>query len=108
MLRLRISAFLTVCPWVMALMAQVESKTTFPHVISKAEPDYTLEARSAKLQGTVVLRLVVDENGEPRDITIVSPLGLGLDQQAVEAVKRWRFQPGSRDGKPAALAVTVE
>ena len=79
-----------------------------PSVISKIEPQYSEEARDAKLEGTVVLSLVVDEQGNPKDIQVKRPLGMGLDQKAVEAVQKWRFQPGLKDGKAVPVQATIE
>lgn len=79
-----------------------------PALIFKVEPEYSEEARKAKFQGTVVLAVVVDEKGQPRDLKVVRPLGLGLDEKAIEAVKKWRFKPGLRNGQPVAVAATIE
>lgn len=79
-----------------------------PALLSKVEPEYSEEARKAKFQGTVVLYVVVDEKGQPQQLRVVRPLGLGLDEKAIEAVQRWRFRPGFKDGKPVAVAATVE
>lgn len=74
----------------------------------KPEPEYSEEARKAKHQGTVMLQIVVDEKGVPRDIRVVRKLGLGLDEKAIEAVSKWRFKPGMKDGKPVAVIATIE
>ncbi len=79
-----------------------------PTVIYKVEPEYSEEARKAKFQGTVVLFIVVDEKGNPRDLRVIRPLGLGLDQKAIEAVEKWRFNPGKKDGKPVPVQATIE
>lgn len=79
-----------------------------PLLVFKVEPEYSEEARKAKFQGTVVLYVVVDEKGLPRDLKVVRPLGLGLDEKAVEAVTKWRFKPGYKDGRPVAVAATIE
>ena len=79
-----------------------------PSVIFKVEPEYSEEARKAKFQGTVVLFVVVDEHGNPRDLRVIRPLGLGLDQKAVEAVEKWKFRPGMKDGKPVPVQATIE
>jgi TonB family protein len=50
------------------------------------------EARKAKFQGTVVLEIVIDERGNPTNFKILNPLGLGLDEKAVEAARQWRFR----------------
>ena len=81
---------------------------TAPTLISKVEPEYSEEARKAKFQGTVVLYVVVDEKGLPRDLRVVRALGLGLDEKAIEAVKKWRFRPGYLNGKAVAVAATIE
>ncbi len=79
-----------------------------PSLIYKVEPEYSEEARKAKHQGTVVLYVVVDEKGSPRDLRVVRAIGLGLDEKAIEAVQKWRFKPGLKDGRPVAVAATVE
>jgi protein TonB len=79
-----------------------------PIVVSKVEPEYSEEARKAKWQGTVLLRVIVDELGRPRNISVLRSLGLGLDQKAIEAVARWKFKPGLKDGKPVPVIATVE
>ena len=79
-----------------------------PQLIFKVEPEYSEEARKAKFQGTVVLYVVVDEKGNPRDLKVVRALGLGLDQKAIEAVQKWRFKPGLKDGKPVPVAAQIE
>jgi TonB family protein len=79
-----------------------------PAIIFKVEPEYSEEARKAKFQGTVTLSVVVDEKGNPRDIKITRPLGLGLDQKAVEAVEKWKFSPGKKDGKPVPVFAQIE
>jgi TonB family protein len=79
-----------------------------PTVLFKVEPEYSEEARKAKFQGTVVLFVVVDEHGNPRDLKVIRPLGLGLDQKAIEAVEKWKFSPGKKDGKPVPVQATIE
>ncbi len=79
-----------------------------PSVILKVEPEYSEEARKAKFQGTVILFVVVDEKGNPRELKVIRPLGLGLDQKAIEAVEKWKFRPGMKDGKPVAVQATIE
>jgi TonB family protein len=80
-----------------------------PIPIYKPEPAYSEEARKAKYQGTVVLWIVVDAQGNVSpDIRVVKPLGLGLDEKAVEAVRTWKFKPGMRAGVPVPVKVMVE
>jgi TonB family protein len=79
-----------------------------PQIITKIEPEYSEEARKAKYQGVVVLSIEIDANGIPRNIKVVRPLGLGLDEKAIEAVQHWRFRPALRGGKPVAVSANVE
>ena len=79
-----------------------------PMLVFKVEPKYSEEARQAKYSGSVLLSIVVDTNGIPRDIKVVRPLGLGLDQKAIEALSQWRFRPGAKDGVAVAVMAQVE
>jgi protein TonB len=79
-----------------------------PQLISKIEPEYSEEARKAKWQGTVELQIVVDEHGIPKEMRVTRALGLGLDQKAMEAVAKWRFKPGTKDGKAVPVIATVQ
>ena len=79
-----------------------------PRLISKVDPDYTTEARAAKIQGTVVIAVVVGRSGHVEDISITQSLDPGLDANAITAVRQWGFEPGTRDGEPVAVRATIE
>ena len=79
-----------------------------PDAIYASEPEYSDEARKIKQQGIVVLSLIVDLQGQARNIHVARSLGMGLDEKAIEAVKKWRFSPGTKDGIPVATQVNVE
>ena len=79
-----------------------------PVPIFRPEPQYSEEARKAKWQGSVLISLVVDENGKTTDIHVVRPLGLGLDEKAIEAVSKWLFKPGMKDGKAVKVQAQIE
>jgi TonB family protein len=81
---------------------------TAPTLLWKTEPEYSEEARKARLQGTVLLRIEVNTVGQAQHVTVRQSLGLGLDDQAIEAVKRWKFSPGKVNGKPAVMVAYVE
>lgn len=87
---------------------RVGGGVTSPELTYKVDPEYTEEARNAKKEGTVVLSLIVQCDGSVRDIRVTQPLGVGLDERAVGAVKQWRFRPGMRGGAPVNVAVIVE
>jgi len=79
-----------------------------PKIISQNEPEFSEGARRAKYQGSAVLSMVVDKTGQPQNIKIVKPLGMGLDGKAVDAVSNWRFNPALKDGEPVATEIAVE
>ena len=81
---------------------------TAPRAIYKPDPEYSEEARKAKYQGTVVLGLIVDAAGRPRGLKVEHGLGMRLDEKALEAVRNWKFEPAEKDGKPVAVAISVE
>lgn len=87
---------------------RIGGEVSAPVLTFKVEPEYSEEARKAKYSGTVLLSIVVDSNGLPRDIKVIRPLGLGLDEKAVEAVAKWRFRPGMKGGRPVATQAQVE
>lgn len=79
-----------------------------PRVIYQQEPEFSDPARKAKYQGTMTMGLIVDKEGHPQNIRILSPLGAGLDAKAVRAVETWKFQPAVKDGEPVAVQIAVE
>jgi periplasmic protein TonB len=81
---------------------------TAPRVIYQTDPEFSEEARKAKYQGTCVLGLVVDANGRPTNIHVLSALGMGLDEKAIESVKNWKFEPGKKDGHDVSVEIAVE
>jgi len=81
---------------------------TPPRIIHKVEPEYTAEARGARVQGTVVVEVVINQEGRPTEITVVSPAGYGLDESAEAAIQQWVFLPGRKNGRPVPVLATVE
>jgi periplasmic protein TonB len=81
---------------------------TAPHALYDPDPEYSDEARRVKYQGDVVLSVIVDAAGNVRDLQVARSLGMGLDEKAVDAVRKWKFAPGMKDGHPVAVQVDVE
>lgn len=79
-----------------------------PRPIYRSEPEFSEEARKNKFQGTVLVRIVVGVDGKAHDAIVIRSLGMGLDEKAVEAAKLWRFEPGTKDGVPVPVEVTLE
>jgi periplasmic protein TonB len=79
-----------------------------PRALYAPDPEYSDAARKAKYQGMVVLWVVIDQNGRPRQVKVQRSLGMGLDEKAIEAVRLWKFEPARKDGQPVAVQVNVE
>ena len=81
-----------------------------PAIIYQTRPQYTSEAMRAKIQGVTLLSAVVAPDGTLRDIRVARSLDgtFGLDREAIACVRQWKFRPGVRQGKPVAVAVTIE
>jgi protein TonB len=79
-----------------------------PKVIYRVEPEFSEEARKNKWQGVVILKVIIGKDGKPQDISVQRSLGMGLDEKAIEAVKQWRFDPGTKDGQPVPVEVSME
>lgn len=79
-----------------------------PRVIYRVDPEYTDKARKKKLNGIVVLSVIVTPEGSARDVKIIKSLDGGLDKNAMAAVSKWKFEPSTKDGKPVAMHVAVE
>ena len=86
----------------------VGGNVSAPVAIYSPDPSYSEEARKAKYSGVVTLIIVVDAQGNVRDAQVVKSVGLGLDQKALEAVRTWKFKPGTRNGVPVPTRVSVE
>jgi TonB family protein len=81
-----------------------------PRLVTEVKPQYTPEAMEARIQGTVRLEAVVLDTGEVGDVEVTESLDTvyGLDDEAVRAIRQWRFEPGTKDGKPVAVRIEVE
>jgi TonB family protein len=81
---------------------------TAPVLIYKTDPEYSAEARAARLEGVVTLALVVGADGRASEISVRKSAGMGLDQNAIAAVIGWRFKPAMKDAQRVAVESTVE
>jgi len=87
---------------------------TPPHAVFAPDPEYSVEARNARYQGTCVLWMIVGTDGRAHNIKVARTLGHGLDEKAMEAVKQWifepamLFEPATKEGKPVTVQINVE
>ena len=79
-----------------------------PKLLHKIEPNYSFEARAVKAQGTVVLTVVIGTDGKAGDVRLSQGVGFGLDEQALDAVTQWTFEPGTRGGMAVPVQASIE
>lgn len=88
---------------------QVGGGVSAPSLIYAPEAEFSDEARRAKYQGVCLISVIVDAQGNPRNLRVIRPLGMGLDQKALEAVQKYKFKPAMKDGRtPVPVMITVE
>ena len=98
---------------------KVGGDVTSPKVVFAVDPEFSDEGRRRRVQGTVTLSLVVDEQGKPQDVRVSKSLAesvapkyraaaRSMDEKAVEAARQYRFKPGLRNGKPVAVATDMD
>ena len=81
---------------------------TMPTVVREVKPDYPETAKKERIQGNVMLGAVVKKYGTVGDVTVKKSLHPELDEEAVKAMKKWQFRPGTKDGKAVDVTVDVE
>ncbi len=94
-------------PTVQSRPAEAVSKMVQAEILSKPVPTYTAEARRLRIEGEVLLEVVLEATGNVHIVRVVRGLGHGLDDEAVRAAAQIRFKPASRDGQPADSTVVL-
>ncbi|MGI8772227.1 MAG: energy transducer TonB, partial [Acidobacteriaceae bacterium] len=79
-----------------------------PHLLTEIDPESNEYAQKNNIAGMVLLQTVVGANGRPSQVTIVRPIGFGLDEEAVAAVKNSQFRPGSENGRDVPVMVNLQ
>ena len=78
-----------------------------PVVIRQVQPEYSDEAREARIEGVVRLDAIIREDGSIQVLGVLRSLGFGLDEKAIEALEQWQFRPGMRNGEPVAVSMNI-
>ena len=86
----------------------VGGSVTAPRALATPDPVYTQKAKGDRVQGTVLLNLLLSPDGHPESIVIMRALGDGLDEEAARTVHTWKFDPAKRDGNPVAVVIMIE
>jgi TonB family protein len=79
-----------------------------PRLRSKTDPTYTEVARSAKIEGTVLLEAIVTSDGHVQITRIIRPIGWGLEENAADAISKWIFEPSRKNGEPVSVLLNIE
>ena len=79
-----------------------------PVPLSTPQAKYSREARKKKIQGPCLVRIIVDAQGLPQNPKVVRSIGYGLDEAALDAIKKYRFKPAMKDGHPVAVEMSIE
>jgi TonB family protein len=82
--------------------------TNPPRVKHTEHPVYTDAAVKAGFQGRSGLWVVVGTDGQAHEMYLIKRLGFGMDEQAINAIRRWKFAPGTRDGTPVPVAIRID
>jgi len=90
------------------VVSPCDTDVVIPKLRREVKPAYTRKAMEAGVQGTVLMAAVVEVTGRVGEVQVVRSLRSDLDEEAVKAVKGWQFQPGTRNGAPAPIVVSVE
>jgi periplasmic protein TonB len=86
---------------------EVGAGVSAPRLIEKAAPDYSDEAREARIEGAVSMSVEIHPDGRAHNIQVTRALGSGLDEQAIAAVEQWRFEPGLKAGEAVIVNATI-
>ena len=90
-------------------LERIGGRVSAPIPLFQPEAEFSDEARRAKYQGICVISVIVDAQGNPQNPRVVRALGMGLDEKALEAVRKYKFKPAMRDGKtPVAVMLNIE
>jgi len=85
-----------------------DRRITPPEVLYYTDPFYTRTAREKKIEGTVTIEGAFDVKGCMKVVRIVAPIGFGLDENALDALRSWRFSPATRNGEPVAAIAQID
>jgi TonB family protein len=89
-------------------LRRVGGNVSAPVLIYSVEPQFSKEEKRAKISGTVLVNLVVDQNGIPTNVRIVRGVGRGLDEKALEAVSKYKFKPAMEHGQPVPVELNIQ
>ena len=116
-MKCRIACLVALVLWITAAPAAAQDPdefyragpgVTLPIALREVRPNYPSDAMREQVTGRVAVECIVELDGVPSHIRVARPLHPSLDAEAVKAMAQWRFRPGTKDGKPARVQITVE
>lgn len=97
--------FLVIEP--VGVVQKISGKMSAPEIVSRVNPVYPEEMRTARVQGVVIVQAVIDEAGTVVNVSIIESPNPGLNQVVIDAIKQWRYKPALLNGKPVAVYLTI-
>jgi protein TonB len=91
-----------------AVVEKVGGAVKAPVVLLAPPPEYSEQARKKQVSGSVLVGLIVDTDGNPRNVRVIRGIGNGLDEKAIKAVRAYKFKPAVKNGEPVAVALNIE
>jgi TonB family protein len=79
-----------------------------PRALHTPEPRYSASARAQKIEGTVTISAIISADGHPYSVKVIKSLEPSLDANAIEAIKKWKFAPATKDERPIAVRLNVD
>jgi len=86
---------------------QIGGDVLAPIRIHAPQPQYTEAAKKARIQGVAIAQAIVDKEGNVTDVKILKGLPMGLDHEALKAIRTWKFEPATRNGEPVSVYYTI-
>ena len=88
-------------------VVRAETKTEPPVPVRTVAPEYPSEMRREGINGVVMVKCTIDEQGNVADTNVVKSSNAEFDRYAIDALKKWKFKPASEDGKAITISVTI-
>lgn len=90
------------------VLERIGKGVSAPVAIHTPQANYTREARKKRIQGPCLIWIIVNTAGVPQNLKVARPIGYGLDESALAAVRKYRFKPAMKDGHPVAVQMAIE
>jgi len=95
-------------PTIPECVEKIGNGVSAPIPIKTPMAKYSREARKKKIEGPCLVSVIIDAQGLPQNPRVIRAIGAGLDEEAITAIKKYRFKPAMKDGHPVAVGMTIQ